>query len=110
MILGEKEFTAKSAYILIKLRFCYIAVTYKYIPKHTSSIKYPKNTLKVQYQNFKITFALDIPELLRKKKAKMGQNRYFKTKHRMFRTKNNASPKNVTPPLELMDVTFRRSD
>ena len=31
------------------------------------------------------------------------------TKHSMFRTKTYASPENFTQPLEVMEVTFRRS-
>ena len=34
----------------------------------------------------------------------------FKQKNCMFRTKFYASPENFTPPLELMEVTFRRAD
>ena len=41
-------------------------------------------------------FALDFLECLHKKKAKMGPNRSFKTKHRMFKTKMYASPGNCT--------------
>ena len=45
MISGKNEFTQKRAYICIKLELAHIAVTYKYILKHTISMKYPKNTL-----------------------------------------------------------------
>ena len=50
----------------MKLR--YIAVTYKYISKHTISVKYPKNTLKIHKKNNKITLALDFLELLHTKR------------------------------------------
>ena len=39
----------------------------------------------------------------------MGQNIYFKTKHRLFRTKIYAGLENFKPPLKVMEVTFRRS-
>ena len=45
MILGKKEFTPKSVYIFNKLKLWHIAISYKYILKHTISITYPKNTL-----------------------------------------------------------------
>ena len=49
-------------------------------------------------------------ELFHKKKAKMGQNRKFKTKHCVFRAKIYARPENFTPLLEVIEVTFRRSE
>ena len=88
-----------------------IAVTSKYVLKYPISIKYPTNTLlkhnkkklkKILFPSFPWSFT-------QKKKAKIKQNIWLKTKHRIFRTKMYARAEKFTPLHPVMQVTCRRS-
>ena len=43
------------------------------------------------------------------KEGKNGTKRLIKTKHHMFRKQIYGSSKNLSPPLEVMELTFRRT-
>ena len=55
-------------------------------------------------------FFPEVLELLQKKRRpKWDKTDNLRLKHCMFRTQIYASPENFTPPLEVIEVTYRRS-